>query len=62
MDLDTVPAHLLVLGGSHIGLEFGQIVWRFGSEVTIIQCSRQLLSREGRQMCRGVSNASEEKN
>ena len=46
MELDTVPAHLLVLGGGYIGLEFGQMFRRFGSEVTIIQRGKQLLSRE----------------
>src|SRR5262249_16037421 len=37
MELDTVPDHLLVLGGGYIGLEFGQMFRRFGSRVTIIQ-------------------------
>lgn len=46
MELDTVPEHLLVLGGSYIALEFGQMFRRFGSRVTIIQRSAHLLSRE----------------
>ncbi len=46
MELDTVPEHLLVLGGGYIGLEFGQMFRRFGSQVTIIQRSEQLLGRE----------------
>jgi len=46
MELDRVPSHLLVLGGGYIGLEFGQMFRRFGSEVTIIQRGNQLLSRE----------------
>jgi pyruvate/2-oxoglutarate dehydrogenase complex dihydrolipoamide dehydrogenase (E3) component len=46
MELDTVPEHLLVLGGGYIGLEFGQLFRRLGSRVTIIQHSGQLLSRE----------------
>ncbi|MFQ6114615.1 MAG: mercuric reductase [bacterium] len=46
MELDTVPRHLLVLGGGYIGLEFGQMFRRFGSEVTIVQRRNQLLTRE----------------
>ncbi len=46
MELDTVPEHLLVLGGGYIGLEFGQMFRRFGSAVTIIQRHGQLLPRE----------------
>lgn len=46
MELDAVPEHLLVLGGGYIGLEFGQMFRRFGSEVTIIQRGTQLLNRE----------------
>jgi pyruvate/2-oxoglutarate dehydrogenase complex dihydrolipoamide dehydrogenase (E3) component len=46
MELDTVPNHLLVLGGGYIGLEFGQMFRRFGSRVTIVQRAKQLLARE----------------
>ncbi len=46
MELDSVPEHLLVLGGGYIGLEFGQMFRRFGSRVTIIHRGKQLLSRE----------------
>jgi pyruvate/2-oxoglutarate dehydrogenase complex dihydrolipoamide dehydrogenase (E3) component len=46
MELDSVPEHLLILGGSYIALEFGQMFRRFGSKVTIIQRSAHLLSRE----------------
>src|SRR5260370_21738493 len=46
MELDELPEHLLVLGGGYIGLEFGQMFRRFGSRVTIIQRTGQLLSRE----------------
>jgi pyruvate/2-oxoglutarate dehydrogenase complex dihydrolipoamide dehydrogenase (E3) component len=46
MELDTVPEHLLILGGGYIGLEFGQLFRRFGSRVTIVQLGGQLLSRE----------------
>jgi len=46
MELDTVPKHLLVLGGGYVGLEFGQLFRRLGSRVTIVQSTGQLLSRE----------------
>src|SRR5262245_37872898 len=46
MDLDTVPRHLLVVGGSYVGLEFGQMFRRFGSEVTIIERASRLVQRE----------------
>lgn len=46
MELDTVPDHLLILGGGYIGLEFGQLFRRFGSRVTVIQSAGQLLTRE----------------
>lgn len=46
MELDELPGHLLVLGGGYIGLEFGQMFRRYGSEVTIIQRGGQLLNRE----------------
>ena len=37
MDIDFLPGHLIIVGGSYIGLEFGQMFRRFGSEVTIIE-------------------------
>ncbi len=46
MELDVVPEHLLILGGGYVGLEFGQMFRRFGSEVTIVQRGAHLLSRE----------------
>jgi pyruvate/2-oxoglutarate dehydrogenase complex dihydrolipoamide dehydrogenase (E3) component len=46
MELDSVPEHLLVLGGGYVGLEFGQMFRRFGSRVTIVQSGSQLLARE----------------
>ncbi len=46
MDLDTVPVHLLIIGGGYIALEFGQMFRRFGSRVTIVQRGPQLLARE----------------
>jgi pyruvate/2-oxoglutarate dehydrogenase complex dihydrolipoamide dehydrogenase (E3) component len=46
MELDTLPEHLLIIGGGYIGLEFGQMFRRFGSEVTIIQHHPRLLVNE----------------
>jgi len=46
MDIDTLPLHLVILGGSYIALEFGQMYRRFGSQVTIIERGERLLSRE----------------
>src|SRR5579859_2240975 len=46
MELDTVPEHLLIVGGGYVGLEFGQMFRRFGSKVTIIQRGAHLLARE----------------
>jgi len=46
MDVDLVPEHLIIVGGSYIGLEFGQMYRRFGSEVTIIEMADHLLTRE----------------
>jgi pyruvate/2-oxoglutarate dehydrogenase complex dihydrolipoamide dehydrogenase (E3) component len=46
MELDSVPDHLLILGGGYIGLEFGQLFRRFGGRVTIIQSAGQLLTGE----------------
>jgi pyruvate/2-oxoglutarate dehydrogenase complex dihydrolipoamide dehydrogenase (E3) component len=46
LELETLPRHLIVVGGSYVGLEFGQIFRRFGSEVTIVEKSSRLVSRE----------------
>src|SRR5262249_45304177 len=46
MELGELPKHLMIIGGGYIGLEFGQMFRRFGSEVSIIQRGNQLLPRE----------------
>jgi pyruvate/2-oxoglutarate dehydrogenase complex dihydrolipoamide dehydrogenase (E3) component len=46
MELETLPEHLLIIGGGYIGLEFGQMFRRFGSQVTIIQRGPRLLMSE----------------
>ncbi len=56
MELDTVPEHLLILGGGYIGLEFGQMFRRFGSQVTIVQRGKQLLAREDSDIAEAVAD------
>lgn len=46
MEIDFLPEHLVIIGGSYVGLEFGQMYRRFGSEVTIIEKGPRLIGRE----------------
>jgi len=46
LGLETLPEHLVVIGGSYIGLEFGQMFRRFGSRVTIVEMGPALIGRE----------------
>ena len=46
LELDHVPGHLLVVGGSYIGLEFAQMHRRFGAQVTVVEKARRLIARE----------------
>ena len=46
LEIDFVPRHLIIVGGSYVGLEFGQMFRRFGSEVTIIEMGERLVRRE----------------
>jgi pyruvate/2-oxoglutarate dehydrogenase complex dihydrolipoamide dehydrogenase (E3) component len=55
MELDELPEHLLVLGGSYVGLEFAQMFKRFGSEVTVVQRGKQLMSREDADVAEAVA-------
>jgi len=55
MEVDFLPPHLLVLGGSYIGLEFGQMYRRFGSEVTIIEIGQRLIPREDEDVSAAVA-------
>lgn len=54
MDVDFLPDHLLIMGGSYIGLEFGQMYRRFGSEVTIIEKASRLIQREDKDVSEEV--------
>ena len=46
LELDVVPAHLIVLGGGYVGLEMAQAFRRFGSQVTVIEAGSQIMARE----------------
>lgn len=46
LDLDTLPSHLIVIGGGYTGVEFAQAYRRFGAEVTVIQRQVQILPKE----------------
>ena len=56
MELDAVPEHLLVLGGGYVGLEFGQLFRRLGSQVTVVQSAAQLLVREDADVAQEVAS------
>ena len=55
MELDSVPEHLIVLGGGYVGLEFGQMFRRFGSHVTVVQSGGQLLWGEDADVASAVA-------
>jgi pyruvate/2-oxoglutarate dehydrogenase complex dihydrolipoamide dehydrogenase (E3) component len=46
MDVDFLPAHLIIVGGSYVGLEFAQMYRRFGSEVTVIEMQERIIGRD----------------
>jgi len=54
MDVDFRPEHLIVIGGSYVGLEFAQIYRRFGSEVTIVEMGPRLIQREDEDVSEAV--------
>jgi pyruvate/2-oxoglutarate dehydrogenase complex dihydrolipoamide dehydrogenase (E3) component len=54
LDLDHLPEHLIVLGGSYIGLEFGQIFRRLGSRVTVVERGNQLMFKEDKDVADAV--------
>jgi len=57
LDRETVPEHLIVVGGSYVGLEFAQMFRRFGSEVTVVERGATLLSHEDTDVCESVHEA-----
>ena len=54
LDLDILPRHLVIVGGGYVGLEFGQIFKRFGSEVTIIDRASRLIVHEDEDVSKEV--------
>jgi len=59
LDLKTLPEHLIVLGGGYIGLEFGQMFVRFGSQVTVVHNAAQILCREDPEVATELQRALE---
>lgn len=60
MDLDRLPEHLIVVGGSYIGLEFAQMYRRFGSKVTVVEYADRLIAREDVDVCAAVMSRLQE--
>jgi len=56
MDVDFLPEHLIVIGGSYVGLEFGQMYRRFGSKVTIVEMGPHLIQREDEDVSEAVES------
>ena len=54
MEIDFLPEHLVIIGGSYIGLEFGQMYRRFGSRVTIAEMGPRLISRDDEDVSEAV--------
>jgi pyruvate/2-oxoglutarate dehydrogenase complex dihydrolipoamide dehydrogenase (E3) component len=52
--LDTLPEHLVVVGGSYIGLEFAQMYRRFGARVTVVEKASRLIPREDEDICDAI--------
>ena len=59
MDVDFLPEHLVVVGGSYIGLEFAQAYRRFGAQVTVIEMAPRLIAREDEDVSMGVADVLE---
>ena len=60
LELTAVPDHLIIIGGSYIGLEFGQMFRRFGAEVTIIERAPRIIDREDPDISDGVQSILED--
>ena len=59
MGIDFVPEHLIIVGGSYVGLEFAQIYRRFGSDVTIVEMGPRLIGREDEDVSQAVRDVLE---
>jgi pyruvate/2-oxoglutarate dehydrogenase complex dihydrolipoamide dehydrogenase (E3) component len=60
MDVDFLPSHLVIVGGSYVGLEFAQVYRRFGSKVTVIELGPRLISREDEDVSQAIAGFLEE--
>ena len=60
MEVDFLPEHLVILGGSYVGLEFAQMYRRFGSKVTVIQRDARLIPREDEDVSQAIRDILEE--
>jgi pyruvate/2-oxoglutarate dehydrogenase complex dihydrolipoamide dehydrogenase (E3) component len=56
LEVDFVPPHLIIVGGSYVGLEFAQIYRRFGGEVTVIEMAPRLIPREDEDVSEAVAD------
>src|SRR5262249_274154 len=56
MTVDFLPGHLIGVGGSYVGLEFGQMYRRFGSQVTIVEMGPRLVGREDPDVSEAVAD------
>jgi len=59
LNLTEIPEHLLIVGGSYIGLEFGQMFKRFGSKVTIVERGEQLIAKEDEDVSQNIKEIME---
>ena len=56
LDLDQIPEHLIVIGGSYVGLEFAQVFRRFGGQVTVVERGARLIAREDEDISSGLKD------
>lgn len=54
LELDFIPEHLVIVGGSYVGLEFAQIYRRFGSQVTVVEVQPRLIAREDEEVSAAI--------
>lgn len=60
LELEAIPKHLIIIGGSYIGLEFGQMFRRFGSKVTIIEHGDRIIKREDKEVSETIQQFMED--
>lgn len=60
LELEEVPEHLIVVGGGYVGIEFAQIFSRFGSQVTLLETSSQILSKEDEDIAQAIQEILED--